>query len=415
MLRNTLQNCLSYEGIVGHSAGFIVGAGVKEWTYNVQDIAVHKNLFVANNLRNPLISAFNAQVVNNGIVNSGYSGLDTQTPFTFDVIGNFMEDGDDTSQTNNLKMFHMETAYPELFPGEVPSIYQSDNQYDMMWNENGTDFGVALPEEFKRTTPQAPFSTPITIHSKESVRDYMLQDSGDSRGIDRWGRWNRRRNSSDARIIAEAIAGTTVVDTTLEQAVARRPSHTEIMNYPTTNGVSDAWLAHYGFDGTTDLWNKNLSVDYTNFECFMNGTHPVVVANEVTDVVVDNMGTATFVKLNENTCTIESTEIQVDFYRPEVSFQVLDNTGDVNYEMDVKMRVISGTISPRIIKVRSISSGSNTEVDIAGVMKAGDIVSYFELVKLRNDTTPNYVGFAIDGLANGVFKVEITCSLKVAI
>ncbi len=195
----TIQWCIISEGLrfSSHSKG-PHSAGVLLGSKNSHSISVHHNLFVHNDLRNPLIETTGlVDFVNNVIYNYGSVAGDFINDYgdlPVNYIGNFVRWGPDSETI----VYEVDMASSKRF---YYAVYVHGNIGPHRPDESFDEAAVVSPEDrvYLIAAPQP--SSPITTTSALEAYDQVLANAGAAIGIDGRGRGYWRRDSVDNRVV----------------------------------------------------------------------------------------------------------------------------------------------------------------------------------------------------------------------
>lgn len=294
----TVQHCLIAEGLYPHSTGLQTGGervmrGGKQ-IYNgghgVEHLSVHRNVFANTSHRNPGLGCKSVQVVNNVMYNWGSKCAETHDAIAADWVGNYFKPGP-LSEPERL------IVHNDFFKGfrqhrfEPPSIFMKGNvnaahprQADAeMYRIHYED--KPLPDNFWRRQPLPPARFAITVQPAEEMYKVLLDDAGNNARLDGMGRWVKRRDDTDKRILQDVRDGTgggsrksgNRTHYTHPDEVGGYPAIAAGTPYADTDrdGMPDEWERLHGLDPERPDGNLDADGDgYTNVEEFLNGTKP---------------------------------------------------------------------------------------------------------------------------------------------
>lgn len=176
-----------------HSMGMLVGHE------GSRDYSIHHNLFAHNRRRNPRIKTTGlVDVVNNVVYNSG-TGWNSRSPtyvngelaaVPANYVGNFFKPGVDSGDAE----WFIDTKL-------ITSVYIEGNSVpNLVVNPD--------PEDQANLTSVRHPAAPVTTTSAQEAFDQVLSDVGANIGLNCDGSQYSRRDSADARVVAEVISGT---------------------------------------------------------------------------------------------------------------------------------------------------------------------------------------------------------------
>ncbi|RMG08253.1 MAG: hypothetical protein D6728_14740 [Cyanobacteria bacterium J055] len=217
----TIQRSILGEGLDSHSNGLLIGGEtdfrdpdrpIEAWR-EVKRIAIHHNLFVHNNYRNPRVTSRNTQIVNNVIYNWKNRIGETTRGAVVDYINNYAKAG----PVSNLDRLFLHENFSPLRPDEPypnPSIYTEGNIVDPVqtdpsadnWNLWKLNFSnEPVPLSYRRSNPLRPSPIPINIESAEAAYDSVLADSGANARLNCIGEWVPNADAVDRRYIDDLL------------------------------------------------------------------------------------------------------------------------------------------------------------------------------------------------------------------
>jgi pectate lyase len=311
LLQNvTLQNSLVGEGLVEDSAqaqamGMLISGnktqGLELWK-NVQQISVHRNLFVNNMHRNPRVAAYDVQIINNVIYNWHSRAGSTLRGAIIDWIQNMFKAGP-YSNTTKPVLYHDSTGTSGEFAFEdTPSIYidgntapghpiegslEADN-----WNmirDHYLPNNPPLPLEWRRDAPLAGpyFAVQLQDLDVELLRERVTHVGANAR-LNCDGTWKALFHDVDERLRGDVLLG-----------LGPGSSSEMPTSVSELEGYSDDYVSKLcpdqDQDGMPDVWedahslNKFVSLDsgldldgdgYTNLEEYLNGTPPSEISDD---------------------------------------------------------------------------------------------------------------------------------------
>jgi pectate lyase len=217
-----------------HSAGLMVGD-------RSDRTSIHHNLLAHNDFRNPLIAAGGTHDVVNNVVYD-WGALVTQViedaPTKVNVVGNYYRSGRSSQSPYPIFVDAYQPAQtPQLFVAAnvVHDRVPSDNDWDMVqygWKGKGAPVRFRAPARFT--------TAPITISSAHEAFSAVLAGAGATLP---------RRDSTDARVVAEVETGTgRIID-----------SPDDVGGYPTYRGGPAR--TDSDDDGMPDEWERSQNLN----------------------------------------------------------------------------------------------------------------------------------------------------------
>jgi len=271
-----------------HSKGVMLGGYAGSESKNSkgsENISILHNLMAHDAERTPLMQLCGtAQVVNNVTYNPRWTFSHQQdncyvpansAPYTSRInwIGNYHKKGPDSTKSIDLKVIPSDSGTYSggaqvYVHGNIGPSRTSDTQPDSDWVESGS-------RKFIVTTPaDAP-----TVTTTDALTAYtsVLNQAGNSKGLDCDGNWYSRRDAIDTRVVNEVKNGTGhIIDAPSEVGGWITPASGTPCPDSDHDGMPNAWETKYGLDpsnaadGIADADGDG----YTNLEEYLNGTAP---------------------------------------------------------------------------------------------------------------------------------------------
>lgn len=311
----TVQRCLIAEGLAGHSTGLQIGGednyGVNpplDEALRIHEISVHHNLFVHNYDRNPRMGSNGSEIINNVVYNWGSRVGVSVKKNIVDLINNYWKPG---PMSQSLIFKHESTQINLGWVYPDPSIYIAGNVVQGSF-ENPSDDNWQLivrsptPDDrsmgllslsYRRYTPLAQASLPITIESAASAYISVLADAGANARLDCQGNWIPNSDAVDIRVVADVQNGTGW--STLPPASPAEAGGFPVIATGTpctdsdNDGMPNEFENLYGFNANDPSDNsKDADGDgYTNVEEYLNGTKPTTVEPQLALIATAQGGT----------------------------------------------------------------------------------------------------------------------------
>jgi pectate lyase len=291
--RVTVQRSILAEIFADHPTGMQISGenndGATDWRL-IQDLSIHRNLFAHNSHRNPNVTTFGTEVINNVIYNWRMGAVQSTRESRLDVISNVFEPG---PMTDSRYLYEVTWVcdHPE---GYEPSLHVAGNigphndhpaadnwtgaaRMTACYYKTGGDPGTELPDRFRRNSPLAQPRWPVIVRSATAVQSDVLSDVGASAGLACGGGWVARSDAADRRVIGDVRNGT---------GPQRPPENeSEVGGFPSLNpgqpcpdgdgdGMPDAFESRFGFD-PDDPFDAAQDADgdgYSNIEEYINGS-----------------------------------------------------------------------------------------------------------------------------------------------
>lgn len=219
----TIQRCIFAEPFAGHPTALAIHGDfdfseTPDDTYkSVYNISVHHNLFAGFSHRSPLSRSGGVEVVNNVIYNFDYYTWQPGADDVSDFVSNYIKCGPQSPLETRTATGWIYQYYDNGCP-DPASLYVNGNIVEGLndvatddwanmckWVDESTN--EALSETHRRLTRMDQPANPVTVQSAADVYEDILADCG-----------AMPRDSLDARIVAEARAGTGI--STYAQSVA---------------------------------------------------------------------------------------------------------------------------------------------------------------------------------------------------
>ncbi len=263
-----------------HSKGLMLGGYAGSESKNSrgsENISVLHNLMAHDADRTPLMQLCGtAQVINNVTYNPTWTFAHQQdncyvpsggSPYISRInwIGNYHKKGPDSTSSSDLKVVPAESGTYSggaqvYVHGNIGPSRTSDTQADSNWVDSGS-------RKFIVTTPaNAPA---VTTTDAQTAYTSVLNDAGNSRGLDCNGSWYNRRDAIDARVVNDVRNGTGhIIDDPSQVGGWITPASGVACADGDHDGMPDAWEARYGLnagsaaDGAADSDGDG----YTNLE-----------------------------------------------------------------------------------------------------------------------------------------------------
>jgi len=289
--RVTLQRSILAEIFADHPTGVQISGenddGATDWRL-IQDLSLHRNLFAHNSHRNPNVTTYGTEVINNVVYNWRMGAVQSTRESKLDVISNVFDPG---PMTDSRYLY--EVTWTCDHPGGYePSLYVQGNigphnddpaadnwvgasRMTACYYKTGGDPGVELPGRFRRDAPLARPEFPVAVRAATAVRDDVLGDVGASAGLACDGGWVARSDAADRRVIGDARNGT---------GPAKPPENESVLGgFPSLDGgqacsdgdgdgMPDAFESRFGFD-PDDPFDAARDADgdgYSNIEEYIN-------------------------------------------------------------------------------------------------------------------------------------------------
>lgn len=254
-------------------------------TKGSENISVHHNLIAQDGERGPLMEVCGtAQVINNVTYNPYWTFAHQQdncivpqgsSPYVslINWIGNYHKKGPDSTSNTDLKVIPADSgAYSGgaqvYVHGNIGPSRTSDSQPDSDWVDPGS-------RQFIVTTP-AP-APAVTTTDARTAYDSVLNDAGNSKGLDCAGNWYSRRDSIDTRVVNDVRNGTgQIIDDPTQVGGWITPAAGSACTDGDHDGMPDVWELKYGLN-PNDSSDANADANgngYTNLEEYLNGRDP---------------------------------------------------------------------------------------------------------------------------------------------
>jgi pectate lyase len=285
----TAQWSMFYESHAGHPVGPSISSNPNagQGFGNLEtDLDYHHNLFADIGHRIPQLWNKSSRWVNNIVYNWDYYATQLLGQVNGDFIGNKYKAG----PLNYTAQRHEIEASPKGGPENpgAPTIYLAGNigpnlpspsgdQWALaaqVTGENGKESGP-IPAAWRRGSPLPTLPFPIVADPATELDLRVLPTVGNSLRLDCLGNWVPKRDSADARIIAEYRSGMTGDFYTWEDENHRIPkidagTACEDSDH---DGVPDVWEVAHGLNPKNPDDGKKLNPDgYTNLEHYLNGS-----------------------------------------------------------------------------------------------------------------------------------------------
>lgn len=237
--------------------------GATDWRL-IQDISVHRNLFAHNSHRNPNVTTYGAEVINNLVYNWRQGAVQSTRESRLDVVSNAFLPGPMTDGR-----YLWEVTWVCNHPGGYePSLYVAGNigphnldptadnwsgesRMVACYYDTGGAPGAELPERMRRNAPLAQPDFPVDVLPATAVKTDILSDVGASSGLTCDGRWIPRYDAVDLRVLNDVRNGTGPAEPPEnESAVGGFPT---LSSGPTCedrdgDGMPDEFERRFGFD-----------------------------------------------------------------------------------------------------------------------------------------------------------------------
>ena len=264
-----------------HSKGVMIGgykAGGSGSTKGSYDITLHHNLMAHNGERNPLMQFCGAgQVINNVTYNPfwtfSHQEINCADPAAVSVvnwIGNYHNKGPDSTSNTDLKVritggTSTGRAYVQ---GNIGPSRSNNTLPDRNWVDAADNLLTTTPAAAPNVTAQSCNST-----TGCEAYDAVLNEGGNSRGLDCNGNWFMRRDSIDTRVVNEVRTGTGhIIDNPSEVGGWTNIAGGTACTDGDNDGMPDAFEAAQGLNPSSNdsLADKD-SDGYLNIEEYLNG------------------------------------------------------------------------------------------------------------------------------------------------
>jgi pectate lyase len=298
----SIQNSIIAEGLRGHGAGHITGAGSEKSAHLMKNIDVHKNLFAFNAYRSPLVRTSDTRVINNISYHWSIYAAEASTG-NYDFIGNLYKHPNPTGiRTERRYEIQVYRTDPDSCPSPAfgvpgdPSIHavgnsgpwhpDPSNNWNLVARTNCSHgfYQEPLPAQYRRSSPLPPAGIPITVMPVSDLESYLLPIVGASRRLDCMGNWVASRDAADSRVVNHVINNYNPAWSPYNSLKSYGPEdETEVGGFPTIAGGTPC--ADTDGDGMPDEWeiarglNPNNAADrntvhssgYTMLEMYLNG------------------------------------------------------------------------------------------------------------------------------------------------
>jgi pectate lyase len=283
----TMSYNIVAEGLASHSTGIITG-GATAHAEQMTDIDMHHNLIINNSHRNPLAKHKTGRITNNIFYNQDFYVVQVGGGISIDVVSNIFKAG----PLNKLAHHEVQGFYSPGGETSVgnPSMYLSGNTG---WNqtnpagdqwamaatvafENGPDdTWVQVVSGWKRATPLAATTYPITVTPVASLDAVMLPTVGASRSLDCYGNWVNTRDATDTRQVTQYLTNTGIT--------ALIANESEVGGFPSVaagtpcadsdeDGMPNAYEEAHGLNANSKDGGARVDTNgYTYLENYING------------------------------------------------------------------------------------------------------------------------------------------------
>jgi len=267
--------------------------GATDWRH-IYDLTLHHNLFAHNGYRNPAVTTFGTEFINNVVYNWVQSATQTGQESKLDAINNYYRIG-----PMNDARFTLEVTWDCRDTEEwTPSFYVSgnlgpnnaddraDNWTDPhrvigCYYKSGGSGGEPIPDyaRYRRLDPLPAPPLPVSTTSARVALESVLADVGANARVSCEGEWVPNSDAVDQRVISDTR------DSTGQDWPIRQES--EVGGFPEIradtacedsdfDGMPDAFEARYGLDpkSPVDASQDSDGDGYTNIEEYVNGSPP---------------------------------------------------------------------------------------------------------------------------------------------
>lgn len=283
----TFSNNIISEGLYSHATGAITGSASTTTAAGMTNIDFYRNFISNGTHRAPFLGHASGREVNDIAYNTKVHSNQLYGCIQYDGIGNIRKRGP-YSATSYYEYEGLTFSSGTDACLGSPSMYLSGN---IGWNQtnpagdqwamarqvssyNGPPTGT-IPTAWRRGSPLANTTYPITATAVGSLEASMLPDVGASKRLDCYGNWVDARDAVDARLINQyqTLTGNST-DITNE---------TQVGGYPTIasgtacsdkdrDGMPDVWEEARGYNPNSAS-NRNFTGvgGYTMLENYLNG------------------------------------------------------------------------------------------------------------------------------------------------
>jgi len=285
-----------------HSKGLMIGGYAGSESKNSkgsENISILHNLMAHDADRTPLMQMCGtAQVINNVSYNAHSTFSHQQdncyvpagsAPYISRInwIGNYHKQGPDSTSSTDLKVIPADSGTYSggaqvYVSGNIGPSRSSNSLPDSNWVDSGS-------RKFIVTTPaEAPA---VTTMDALTAYASVLDQAGNSQGLDCDGNWFRRRDAIDTRVVNDVQNGTgQIIDDPSQVGGWIKPASGTPCADSDHDGMPNAWEVKYGLnpnnasDGPADADGDG----YTNLEEYLNGTDPAAVVTTQSVPIVSN-------------------------------------------------------------------------------------------------------------------------------
>lgn len=255
-----------------HGKGLLIGVGGSA-------ISIHHNLIAHHDDRTPLLTSGDIQFVNNVIYNQNDNTVITAKDglLRVNVVGNHYTRGPNTKNKPPIKFNDGEEfsiGSGVFLQGNIDQLFRPDNSFP---EGNAISRKGDYPQLAITTNPFNYLS--ITTTDAFQAKNDVLADSGANKRLNPDGSTTFTRDLVDTRLMKGVLNGSGSI-INMPADVGGYPVVPVIMrpaDYDTDkDGMPNLWEGLYGFD-SDDPSDGILDADgdgYTNFEEFLNETHP---------------------------------------------------------------------------------------------------------------------------------------------
>ena len=280
-----------------HSKGVMIGGYAGSESNNSrgsENISLLHNLMAHDGERTPLMQLCgSAQVINNITYNPYWTFAHQQDDCAvssvnrINWIGNYHKKGPDTTSSTDLKVIPADSgsysggAQVYVLDNIGPSR-TSNSQPDSDWVDSGSrKFIVSTPA----TAPA------VTTTDAQTAYTEVLNDAGNSRGLDCEGNWYSRRDAIDTRVVNDVRNGTGhIIDNPSQVGGWITPASGTPCADSDHDGMPDVYETKNGLnpnnaaDGPVDADGNG----YTNLEEYLNGGDTVAPPADQTATLVSS-------------------------------------------------------------------------------------------------------------------------------